>query len=348
MRLAGKRAFITGITGQDGAYLARLLVERGYAVSGGARHITDDALWRLRELGLCGRISLAEFDLRDARGLAAILKTARPDEIYNFAAQSFVGESFARPAETAAINAEAVAHLLEAVRLILPEARFYQASSSEMFGSEAPPPQDERTPFHPVSPYAAAKVEAHLLCRRYREAHGLFVCAGIAFNHESPLRAPAYVTRKIAAGMVAQKRAAGAPPLCLGNLDARRDWGWAEEYARGIAAIAGHDAPDEFVLATGEARSVRDFASAAAAAIGFDIAWSGSGAGETGRDRASGRILVTVDPQFFRPADIVQSVGDSGKARRLLGWRPNVAFDGLVTRMVAAEYDRATGLVAVA
>lgn len=348
MQAAGRRAFITGITGQDGAYLARLLLERGYAVSGGARRVTDEALWRLRELGLADRIALAQFDLRDAAGLASVLKAARADEIYNFAAQSFVGESFARPAETASINAAAVAHLLETVRRILPEARFYQASSSEMFGSEAPPPQNELTPFHPVSPYAAAKVEAHLLCRRYREEHRLFACAGIAFNHESPLRAPAYVTRKIAAGMVAQKRAAGAPPLRLGNLDARRDWGWAEDYALGIAAIAGHAEPDEFVLATGEAHTVRDFATAAAAAVGFDIEWSGTGAGEVGRDRASGRVLAMVDLQFFRPADIVRSVGDSAKARRLLGWRPIVAFVGLVTRMVAAEYDRAGGGGAVA
>jgi GDPmannose 4,6-dehydratase len=337
----GRRAFITGITGQDGAYLARLLLERGYAVSGGARHLAGDAVWRLRDLGLLERVELIAFDLRDAAGLQAALRAARPDEIYNFAAQSFVGESFAKPAETAAINAAAVAHMLEAVRQSLPAARFYQASSSEMFGSKAPCPQDERTAFQPVSPYAAAKVEAHLVCRRYREAHGLFACAGIAFNHESPLRAPSYVTRKIAAGMVALKRAGAPAALRLGNLDARRDWGWAEDYVRGIAAIAGHAEPDEFVLATGEAHSVREFAAAAAAAVGFAIEWSGGGVDEIGRDRASGRTLVTVDPQFFRPADIVESIGDSGKARRMLGWRPNVAFEALVTLMVKAEYDRA-------
>ncbi len=338
----GRRAFITGITGQDGALLARLLLARGYAVSGGARHLAGESLWRLGDLGLLDRVDLAAFDVRDAAGVKAALRAARPDEIYNLAAQSFVGDSFARPAETAAINAAAVAHLLEAVRQSVPAARFYQASSSEMFGSKAPSPQDERTAFRPVSPYAAAKAEAHLLCRRYREAHGLFACAGIAFNHESPLRAPVYVTRKIAAGMVALKRGGAAQAaLRLGNLDARRDWGWAEDYVRGIAAIAGHAEPDEFVLATGAAHSVREFAAAAAAAVGFEIEWSAGGVDEIGRDRASGRRLVTVDARFFRPADIVESVGDSGKARRMLGWRPNVAFDALVTLMVKAEYDRA-------
>ncbi len=339
-----RRAFITGITGQDGAYLARLLLERGYAVSGGARRVSADSLWRLRELGVLGRVEIAAFDLRDAASAAQALRAARPDEIYNFAAQSSVGESFAKPGEAAATNAEAVRHMLDAVRQFLPAARFYQASSSEMFGSAAPAPQNERTAFHPVSPYAAAKVEAHLLCRRFREACGLFVCSGIAFNHESPLRAPAYVTRKIAAGMVALKRSEGAGPhLRLGNLDARRDWGWAEDYVRGIAAIMAHSEPDEFVLATGEAHSVREFAAAAAAAVGFAIEWSGTGLGEAGRDRKSGRLLVTVDPQYFRPADIVESIGDSGKARRILGWRPETAFAGLVERMVEAEYNRIGG-----
>ena len=338
----GRRAFIAGITGQDGAYLARLLLGRGYAVAGGARQVAGDAPWRLGELGVGDRVRLVAFDVRDAAGFKAVLRSACPDEIYNFAAQSFVGESFARPAETAAINAAAVAHMLETVRLALPEARFYQASSSEMFGSAASSPQDERTPFAPLSPYAAAKAEAHLVCRRYREAHGLFVCAGIAFNHESPLRAPAYVTRKIAAGMVALKRTSGgSAALRLGNLDAHRDWGWAEDYVRGIAAIVRHAEPDEFVLATGEVRSVRDFASAAAAAVGFDIEWSGRGAAEIGRDRRSGYALVTVDPRLLRPADIAESVGNSAKARRVLAWRPAVAFDGLVARMIKAEYDRA-------
>ncbi|MBL8661584.1 MAG: GDP-mannose 4,6-dehydratase [Candidatus Odyssella sp.] len=337
----GRRAFITGITGQDGAYLARLLLDRGYSVAGGARHIAGDSLWRLRELGVLGRVDLAAFDLRDTAALRSALAAARPDEIYNFAALSFVGVSFAQPAETAETNAAAVAHMLETVRQLLPTARFYQASSSEMFGSVAPAPQNERTAFRPVSPYAAAKVEAHLACRSYRETHGLFACAGIAFNHESPLRAPAYVTRKIAAGMVALRRAGGSgAALRLGNLDARRDWGWAEDYVRGMAAIVAHAEPDEFVLATGEAHSVREFAAAAAAAVGYEIEWSGRGTEETGRDRASGRILVAVDPQYFRPADIVESVGDFAKAQRVLGWRPAVGFEELVGRMVKAEFDR--------
>lgn len=338
----GKRAFITGITGQDGAYLARLLLAEGYAVSGGARRLAGDAVWRLRALGVLDRVALAEFDLRDAAAVRAALRAARPDEIYNFAAQSFVGASFAHPAETAATNAGAVAALLEAVRELAPEARFYQASSSEMYGNAPVSPQDERTPFAPLSPYAAAKAEAHLLCRRYRAAHGLFACAGIAFNHESPLRAPAYVTRKIAAGMVALARSGGAGgPLRLGNLDSRRDWGCAEDYVRGIAAIARHETPDEFVLATGVAHSVRDFAAAAAAAAGFDIEWSGRGPAETGRDRRSGRAIVAVDPQLYRPADIAESRGDAAKARRVLGWRPSVSFEGLVSLMVRAEHDRA-------
>ncbi len=338
---AGQTAFITGIGGQDGAYLARLLLERGYGVIGGARNIADDTLWRLRSLGVLDRIELVVLDLRDPAGFADVLRARRPDAIYNLAAQSLVSESFANPGETEATNAAAVARMLDDLRGIAPEARFYQASSSEMFGGESPP-QDEATPFHPLSPYAASKAKAHLLCRQYREAHGLFVSAGILFNHESPLRAPAYVTRKICAGLVAAKLAGDrAAPVRLGNLDARRDWGYAEDYARGIADIMEHAVADEFVLATGIAHSVRDFASAAAEALGFAIEWSGAGADEVGRDRASGRILVTVDPHFFRPADLRESVGNAAKAARALGWRPRVDFEGLVSRMIEAEYDRA-------
>src|SRR5690242_4377788 len=232
-RPAGRTAFITGIGGQDGAYLARLLLERGYAVAGGARNVSGDAPWRLRRLGVLDRIELVELELRDPAGFADVLRSRRPDVIYNLAAQSLVSESFANPVETEAINAAAVARMLADTRRIAPAARFYQASSSEMFGGESPP-QNEETPFHPRSPYAAAKEKAHLLCRQYRDAHGLFVSAGILFNHESPLRAPAYVTRKICAGLVAAKLAGErAAPVRLGNLDARRDWGYAEDYARG-------------------------------------------------------------------------------------------------------------------
>ncbi len=348
LRRAGKTAFITGIAGQDGAYLARLLLERGYAVAGGARSLSDDALWRLRRLGVLDRVELVQFDLRDPATFAEILQVRRPDTLYNLAAQSLVSESFANPDETDSVNAAAVARMLEDLRRIAPGARFYQASSSEMFGGEAPP-QDEATPFHPRSPYAAAKAKAHLLCRAYRNGHGLFVSAGILFNHESPLRAPAYVTRKICAGMVAAKLAGErAAPVRLGNLDARRDWGYAEDYARGIADIMEHAGADEFVLATGTARSVRDFAGAAAEALGFAIEWSGAGTDEVGRDRASGKILVAVDPGFFRPADLRESVGNAAKAARVLGWRPRVGFEALVSLMIQAEFDRALERGAVA
>jgi GDPmannose 4,6-dehydratase len=338
-----KKALLTGITGQDGAYLAELLLGKGYEVHGIKRRTslfnTDriDHLYQdPHESGV--RLHLHYGDLTDATTLIRVIQQVRPDEIYNLGAQSHVAVSFEAPEYTADVDALGTLRILEAIRILGlgDSTRFYQASSSEMFGLVAETPQRETTPFHPRSPYGVAKAYAHWITVNYREAYGLYACSGILFNHESPVRGETFVTRKITRGL-ARVHEGLDQCLYLGNLDARRDWGHARDYARAQWLMLQQDSPDDYVIATGEQHSVREFVELAASCLGYAIEWRGSGVGEEGIDRTSGRVLVRVDPRYFRPAEVDSLVGDSSKARAALGWRPETSFEELVREMVQSD-----------
>lgn len=336
-----RSALITGITGQDGAYLARLLLEKGYQVTGTYRPTSSLNLWRLVELNIHDHpaLNLVEHDLTDLASSIGLLQHARPEEVYNLAAQSFVGLSFRQPVSTAEVTAIGALNLLEAVRMVTPAARFYQASSSEMFGNSRGVPQNEESALRPRSPYAVSKVFAHLSTINYREAYGLYAVSGILFNHESPLRGEGFVTRKIT--MAVARIAAGLQDtVCVGNLDARRDWGYAPEFVEGIHRTLQQDRPDDYVLATGTAHSVRDFATLAFAAAGIDLDWSGRGVDECAHERASGKLRVRVDPALYRPADIDCVIGDPGRASRELGWTAATGLDELCRLMLEADRRR--------
>jgi len=315
-----RRAFITGITGQDGAYLARLLLDEGYEVHGMVRHSSTETCERIADLR--ERIHLHEGDLLDQMSLVRALEAARPAELYNLAAQSFVPTSFQQPLLTGEFTALGVTRMLEATRLVDPQIRFYQASSSEMFGSVRCEPQTEDTPFWPRSPYGVAKTYGHWITVNYRESHGLFACSGILFNHESPLRGREFVTRKIS-DAVARIKLGRQHELRLGNLDAERDWGFAGDYVRAMWLMLQQDAPEDFVIATGVKHTVRDFCRLAFAHVG--LPWED---------------YVRSDPEFFRPADVHTLCGDASKARDKLGWTPQVDFAELVVMMVDADLAR--------
>jgi GDPmannose 4,6-dehydratase len=331
-----KTALITGISGQDGAYLSRLLLEKGYRVLGSVRDSAPARLDRLRYLNIASQVELVKFDLLDVSSMACAIEKFQVDEIYNLAAQSVVAQSFQSPIETLEINAMGVAKLLEAVRMTRPDIHFYQASSSEMFGKATQTPQNEATPFHPRSPYAAAKVCAHCLTVNYREGHNLYCVSGILFNHDSPLRGRPFVTRKISLGFAEMKHGQRAV-LALGNLDAARDLGYAEDYVEGMWRMLQRNSPDDFLLATGKSTTVRRFAELAGRYFGFGIDWVGSGSEETGIDRRSGLVRVKVDPQFYRPTDVDALVGRPEKANAELGWRHKVELPELVAMMCEAD-----------
>jgi GDPmannose 4,6-dehydratase len=331
-----KRAFITGITGQDGSYLARLLLKKGYQVHGGQRRTSTSATGRLDELGIADDITIHDLDLIEVTNIQRVLDKVAPDEIYNLAAQSYVGTSFEQPIYTAEIDALGPMRLLECMRQSGAKARFYQASTSEMFGKVLSAPQNETTPFHPRSPYGVAKLFGHWATVNYREAFDLFACSGILFNHESPLRGIQFVTRKITLGF-ARIRRNRQEVVELGNLEARRDWGFAGDYVEGIWSMLQRDSPDDFVLATGETHSIRQFAELAAEAFGWTLAWRGSGFSEEGFDQKSGRVLVRINPAMLRPAEVDVLTGDPAKAERMLGWRRRVPFPGLVNMMAEAD-----------
>ncbi len=335
-----RTALVTGITGQDGAYLARLLIEKGYRVLGGIRRSSTANLWRLAELGIEREVELVPFELIEASNMRSVLERRRPDEIYNLAAQSFVGVSFDQPSYTAEVDGMGVLKLLDAMRSVLPEARFYQASTSEMFGNVDACPQDETTAFQPRSPYGVAKLFAHWMTVNYREAHGLFCVSGILFNHESPLRGPEFLTRKVTIGL-ARLAAGGGEPLRLGNLDARRDWGFAGDYVEGMWRMLARDAPGDYVLATGATSSVRAFFDLAAEAAGFRPEWTGDGPAAVARDGRTGRVLAEIDPGFYRPAEVNLLQGDASRAAAELGWQPKTDLAGLVAMMVEADLRRA-------
>jgi GDPmannose 4,6-dehydratase len=338
-----KIALITGITGQDGAYLAELLLGKGYEVHGIKRRASSFNTERIDHLYQDPhernvRLALHYGDLTDATNLIRIVQQVQPDEIYNLAAQSHVAVSFETPEYTANSDALGTLRLLEAIRILGLEkkTRFYQASTSEMFGKVQEMPQRETTPFYPRSPYAAAKVYAYWITVNYREAYGLYACNGILFNHESPIRGETFVTRKITRALA---RIADGMQHCLflGNLDSLRDWGHARDYVRAQWLILQQDVAEDFVIATGEQHSVRDFVNRAAAQLQMQIEWRGAGIGEQGINTATGEIIVKVDPRYFRPTEVETLLGDPRKARQKLGWTADISFDELVRDMVAAD-----------
>ena len=335
----GKTALITGISGQDGAYLAKTLLDRGYRVLGAQRRNAGINSGRLQELGVLDDIELVDMELLEESNIRAVLKKHQPEEIYNLAAQSFVGLSFEQPIYTSEIDALGVLRLLEAMRGACPEARFYQASTSEMFGKVQAIPQTETTPYYPRSPYGVAKLFAHWITVNYRESHNIFGCCGILFNHELPLRGIEFVTRKVTLGL-ARVALGKQDAVYLGNLEAKRDWGFAGEYVEGMWMMLQQDKPDDYILATGHTHSVKDFVSAAAEALGFDLEWSGEAADTRGIDRRTGKTIVAVAPEFYRPAEVDLLVGDPSKAKRVLKWEPKTSFDELIQMMAKADYDR--------
>ncbi|MEO6079232.1 MAG: GDP-mannose 4,6-dehydratase [Steroidobacteraceae bacterium] len=340
-----KKALITGVTGQDGSYLAEFLLGKGYEVHGLKRRSSSFNTDRIdhlyqdpHERGV--RMHLHYGDLTDSTNLIRIVKQVQPDEIYNLAAQSHVAVSFETPEYTANADAIGTLRLLEAIRILGLEkkTRFYQASTSEMFGLVQEIPQKETTPFYPRSPYGAAKVYAHWITVNYREAYGLFACSGILFNHESPIRGETFVTRKITRGL-ARISLGMEQCLYLGNMDSLRDWGHAKDYVRAQWMILQQDKPDDFVIATGEQHSVRAFVEAAGAELDMRIEWRGKGLDEQGIDTKTGRAVVKVDPRYFRPTEVESLLGDPTKAKTVLGWEPEFSFKDLVKGMVASDLD---------
>lgn len=333
------RALITGITGQDGAYLSKLLLDQGYEVYGAQRRSASANTWRLREMGIENQIQLVPAEMLEFGSVLRVLEAVRPDEIYNLAAQSFVASSFDQPLYTSEVNALGVARILEAIRIVNSEIRFYQASTSEMFGKVQEWPQTERTPFYPRSPYGVSKLYAHWLTVNYRESYGIHASSGILFNHESPLRGLEFVSRKITAGL-AMIRAGQQDVLKLGNLEPRRDWGPAEDYVRGMWLMLQQPEPDDYLLATGTTHSVREFAELAASIAGFSLEWVGEGIQLRAIDTRSGHTIIETDPAFYRPSEVDVLCGDATKAKTHLGWQVHVDFEALVTAMVERDLAR--------
>lgn len=336
-----KKAIVTGITGQDGAYLAQHLLNEGYKVYGTMRRLSSMNLWRIQDLGIENNpnLELVDFDLTDEAGAIRLIDRCEPDEVYNLAAQSFVGVSFEQPVTTANITGLGATHLLEAIRMVNPKIRFYQASTSEMFGKVQEIPQTEKTPFWPRSPYGVAKLYAHWITINYRESYDIFGSCGILFNHESPLRGLEFVTRKIthAVAMIKQGK---QDVLELGNLDAKRDWGFAGDYVKGMHLMLQADHPDVYVLATNVTTPVRDFVTMAFSAVGMTIEFKGHGVDEVGVDVATGKEVIRVNPKFYRPAEVDLLIGDPAKAVKELGWEPKVQLNELCEMMVQADMKR--------
>ena len=335
-----KKALITGITGQDGAYLAQLLLDKGYFVYGAYRRTSSQNFWRIRDLGIYQhpQLRLVDFDLMDLSGTIRLLTSIEVLEVYNLAAQSFVGVSFEQPITTSEITGIGALNLLEAIRIVNPKIRFYQASTSEMFGKVQAVPQTESTPFYPRSPYGVAKLFAHWMSVNYRESYGIFAASGILFNHESPLRGKEFVTRKITDAM-AQIKLGKKQCLELGNLDAKRDWGFAKDYVDGMWRMLQIDQPETFVLATNRTETVRDFVSLAAQAVEIELHWQGRGPDEQGVD-ASGVVRVRINPDFYRPAEVDLLIGDASKAAQLLNWKAATTLERLCDIMVKSDLQR--------
>ena len=336
-----KSAIVTGITGQDGAYLAELLLDKGYTVFGTYRRTSSVNFWRIEELGIADHpnLKLVEYDLTDLSASIRLLQSTAAAEVYNLAAQSFVGVSFDQPITTGEITGLGALNLLEAIRIVNPEARFYQASTSEMFGKVQRIPQTEDTPFYPRSPYGVAKLYAHWMTINYRESYGIFGACGILFNHESPLRGREFLTRKVSDSM-ARIKLGKLDVLELGNMDAQRDWGFAREYVDGMWRMLQAETPETYVLATNRTVTVRDFVTMAGKAVGYDLQWEGREDKEVGIDRRSGRTLVRVNAKFYRPAEVDLLIGNPEKARRELGWESKTTLEQLCQMMVEADIRR--------
>ncbi len=336
-----KKAIVTGITGQDGAYLAELLLQKGYMVYGTYRRTSSVNFWRIEELGIKNHanLHLVEYDLTDQSSSIRLVQQIMPDEIYNLAAQSFVGVSFDQPLATAQITGLGCVHLLEAIRIVNSKIKFYQASTSEMFGLVQEVPQVESTPFYPRSPYGVAKLYAHWMVINYRESYNIFGCSGILFNHESPLRGQEFVTRKIT-DSVAKIKLGKLDCVELGNLDAKRDWGYAKEYVEGMWRMLQAEKPDTYVLATNRTETVRDFVTMAFKAAGISLEYKGQGDQEFAVDNATGKTVVKVNPKFYRPAEVELLIGDPLKAQKALGWTPKTTLEDLCKMMVDADLRR--------
>jgi len=335
-----RKALITGVTGQDGSYLAELLLEKGYEVHGMVRRSSTEKFDRIAHIK--DRLTLHQADLLDQLSMIEMLDRVRPREVYNLAAQSFVPTSWRQPLLTGEFTALGVTRMLEAIRHVDPSMRFYQASSSEMFGKVRETPQNEETPFYPRSPYGVAKVYGHFITVNYRESYDLFAVSGILFNHESPRRGLEFVTRKVTDG-VARIASGLQETLRLGNLSAERDWGYAADYVEAMWRMLQRDEPADYVVGTGESHSVRELVEAAFRAVDVELEWEGEGVEECGRDAGTGKVRVVVDPEFFRPAEVDHLVADPTKARSDLGWEPSVTFMELVRLMVEADVERVGG-----
>jgi len=339
-----KVALVTGIRGQDGAYLAKFLLEKGYEVWGADRRSGNSSNWRLKELGIEKDIKIIYMDLLEFTNIIRVIEKVKPDEVYNLAAQSFVGVSFEQPILTSEVDAIGVLRLLEAIRTVKPNIKFYQASTSEMFGKVQEIPQTEKTPFYPRSPYGVAKLFGHWITVNYREAFNIFACSGILFNHESPLRGVEFVTRKITYGLARIKYGL-QNKLILGNLDAKRDWGYAPEYVEAMWLMLQQEKPDDYVIATGETHTVREFVEKAAEIAGFNIKWEGEGVNTKGIDKKTGKVIVEVSPEFYRPAEVDILIGNPQKAKEKLGWEPKTKFEDLVRIMMEADLRRVSNSV---
>lgn len=331
-----KKALVTGITGQDGAWLSKLLIDKGYEVYGAARRSSTRNLCNLEFLGVSDKVTIVDFDLLDYSNIKDVLTTIKPEEIYNLAAQSYVSTSFKQPISTSMIDGMGVAYILDIIKTFLPETKIYQASTSELFGKVVETPQNETTPFYPRSPYAIAKQYAHWMMINYRESYDIFATCGILFNHESELRGMEFVTRKVT-NHVARYSLGDRQELRIGNLNSSRDWGYAKDYVEGMYLMMQHKTPDTFVLATGKTHTIREFIEYSFATINITVRWEGEGVEEKGYHSETGDLLVLVDPQFFRPAEVDILTGDPAKASKELGWKPKTTLDQLVKIMV--EHD---------
>ena len=331
-----KNALITGVTGQDGSYLAELLLEKGYNVYGIMRRKSVADYGNVEHIK--DRINFIYADMTDIVSLINAMRTSQADEVYNLAAQSFVGTSWEQPIATAEIDAVGVTNMLEAIKIVKPEARFYQASTSEMFGLVQEIPQRETTPFYPRSPYGVAKLYGHWITKNYRESFDMYACSGILFNHESERRGKEFVTRKIT-DAVARIKLGVQDHLELGNMDSKRDWGHSKDYVKAMWLMLQQEVADDYVIATNETRTVREFVEIAFSHVGIEIEWSGVGVDETGKDKSTGNTLVKINPKFFRPAEVDILIGDPAKADKNLGWTREISFSQLVERMVKNDME---------
>ena len=334
-----KTALITGVSGQDGAYLSKLLLKKGYRVIGGERRSASGSLWRLKDLNIENDVEITDFELSEFTNIYRTIEKYRPDEIYNLAAQSFVGASFEMPTMTSDITGLGVSRILEAIRQINPDIKFYQASSSEMFGKVSETPQTENTPFYPRSPYGIAKLFGHWMTINYKEAYNIFACSGILFNHESPLRGEQFVTKKITMGLSKIKLGL-IEYLELGNLDSKRDWGYAGDYVEAMYLMLQNNKPDNYVISTGETFSVKDFINTSCNELRIDIEWQGSGIDETAINKKTGKSIIRINPKFYRPTEVDLLLGNSTKAKKILKWKPKTNFYELVSKMIEYDYNK--------